>query len=148
AWSVQSPPAGMLAALTARIAPAPAAPSPAAPRASAVFSEQVLQDLVVEGLLSDEPLEPAVLFFQDLQPRRLTPVKATVLLLPSIEGLLADAVLAAEHCCRCARLMLFQHADDLLLRKPAATHPVLLGTNSRRGLSVSVDQFSGGRSFR
>jgi hypothetical protein len=42
--------------------------------------------------------------------------------------------------------VLLQNADDLLLREPAAAHAVLLGPYARRGLSFSLDQFSGGRS--
>jgi len=105
------------------------------------------QDLVVEGLLGHEPLEPRVLFFRGLQPRRLAPLQAAVLLLPAVEGLLADAVLAAERRRRRARFMLLQDADDLFLREPAPAHAVLLGAPPRRGLPLSVDQFSGGRSL-
>src|SRR5215210_1471184 len=146
ASSARSPPGGRLVAPTARSAPAPTAPLPAARRASCVFSEKVFQDLVVEGLLSDQPFEPSVLVFQNFQPRRLASFQPAILLLPARASLLADAVLAAERRRCCPRFVLLQDADDLLLGEPGPAHGVLLGTNSHRGLSFSLDQFSGGRS--
>jgi hypothetical protein len=79
---------------------------PAEQRASGVFSEKVLQDLVVEGLLSDQPFEPGVFFFQHFQSRCLASFQPATLLLPPIEGLLADAVLAAERSRCCTRFVL------------------------------------------
>ena len=98
-------------------------------------------------MLSHQALESAVLVFERFQPRGLTPLKAAVLLLPPIEGLLTDAVVATECCRCCTRLVLLQDADDLLLREPAAARALLLGPYARRGLSFSLDPFSGGRSI-
>jgi hypothetical protein len=63
-------------------------------------------------LLSDQPLEPAVFVFQGLEPRRLAWLETTIFLLPPVESLLTDAVLATERRRRGTRLVLFQDADE------------------------------------
>src|SRR5450631_18552 len=58
-------------------------------------------------------LEPAVLFLDLFQPRRLGAAHPSVLLAPGVEGRLADAVLAEQLVDGYARLRLLQHVDDL-----------------------------------
>jgi hypothetical protein len=84
--------------------------------------------------------------FQALSASSLRPGQGHRTSASSVQSLLADAVLATERCRHRPRFMLLQHADDLVLSKPAAPHPVLLGPHAHRGLSVSMDHFSGGRS--
>jgi hypothetical protein len=82
-------------------------------------------------LLSHQPFEPSILFFERFQARRLASLQPPVLLFPSVEGLLANTVLPAQCRRRRTRFMLLHDANDLFLRKPAPTHAVLLGALSQ-----------------
>jgi len=74
-----------------------AAPGSSAPRrASGLFPEQVLQDLLIEREIGDESFQARVCVLELAPPARLMQLKAAVLVLRAIEGLLADAVPPAK----------------------------------------------------
>src|SRR5262249_25545707 len=96
-----------------------------------------LEHLHVEREIRDERLQSTILVLEALQPSRIAYVEPAVLGLPAIEGVLADAVLAADRVDLLARFRLLEHAHDLFLREPALPHVALL----RGGASA----ISGGR---
>jgi hypothetical protein len=81
---------------------------------------------LVEREISDECLQSPILVFEAFQPPRVAHVEPAVLGFLAIEGVLPDAVLAAERIDLLARLRLPEHANDLLLREPALPHVALI----------------------
>src|SRR4029077_11999699 len=98
----------------------------ALPRASPLLSHEVLQGRIVQHRVSQQPLQPRVLVLQRLQPLGLRDLQAAKLGLPFVDASITDAMLAAQIGDRNAGLMLLQNSDDLLFRKAAALHALVL----------------------
>jgi hypothetical protein len=120
---------------------------------------QVLQRDIIKHGIGQQPLRLGVLVLERLQTLRLVrlandsqdhlPTRLTIhpakLRLPSVESRPADHVLATDLGGRNPRLLLAQHRDNLLFRKPRSLHrPVL---PSRRTLP-SFGGKCGGHSIR
>src|SRR5262249_42719099 len=114
-----------------------------------LFSDEILQRLVVQREICDQAFQPAILMLELPQPAGLVDLEATVLGLPAVERLLADALPSAELGGLPARLGLFQDPDDLLFREPLPAHRGVLpaGILSQR-LTIPVAEFSGSTSLR
>ncbi len=102
--------------------PPDAAPVRAAGQALEFFCEQVLQHQLVEAEIGHQLLQLSVLFLQLLQPPDLSDPHPGVLLLPPVEGLLADAHLPNHFRDWSTQLSLAQSIGDLLLGVPALLH--------------------------
>jgi hypothetical protein len=98
----------------------------ASPRASPLLSHEVLQGRVVQHGISQQPFQPRVLILERLQPLGLRDFRPTELGLPFVDARVADATLAAQIGDRNAGLMLLQDSDDLLFRKAATLHALVL----------------------
>src|SRR3954447_12797792 len=98
----------------------------ASPRASPLLSQKVLQRRVVEHGIGQQPLQSRVLVFQRPQPLSLGDVQAAESGLPFVDARVAHAVLAAQISNCDAGLVLLQYPDDLLFRKAAALHALVL----------------------
>ncbi len=92
-------------------------PEAGAARAIPLFSQDILKHRLVQAQLSHQLLQPAVLVLQLPRLPDLVRLQAYVLLLPAIEGLLADPHLPDQLGHRYTNLSLFQHSDDLVHRK-------------------------------
>src|SRR5947199_6108449 len=98
----------------------------ASPRASPLLSQKILQRRVVQHGIGQQSLQSRVLVFQRPQPFSLGDVHAAESGLPFVDARVADAVLAAQIGDRNAGLVLLQYPDDLLFRKAAALHALVL----------------------
>jgi len=74
--------------------------------------------------------QPSVLILKALQPTRIRHFHAAIGAAPVVEGSLRDPVLAAQFRRRDSRLVLLQHANDLVFREPALLNLRLLSTES------------------
>src|SRR4029453_12083667 len=106
----------------------------ASARAAPLFCRDVLQDHLVKAQVGDQLLQPCVLLLQLLELTGLIGLQACILLLPAVEGLLADADLADELRHRHPELGLLEHRHDLLDRKTATSHDT--SSSPPRRLSV------------
>jgi len=88
------------------------------------FCEQFLQDHHVEGLVCYEPLEFAVLVFDEPQALGVTDFHAAKLLLPLVVGGLADAVAPAKLINGSAGLGLIEDLNDLLFGVSLSLHGI------------------------
>ena len=117
----------------------------ASPRASPLLSQEILQRRIVQHGVGQQPFQPRVLVLERLQPLGLRDLQPAELGLPFVDGGVADAMLAAQFGNLNADLMLLQNPDDLLFRKAATLHALVLvvGQNelqtglSRRGKVTS-----------
>ena len=73
--------------------------------------------MLIEREVGHQSLQPAVLFFELVQPPKFRDAEVGILLFPGVEGLLRDAVLPAEIANRSAGLGLQKGVDDLLFRE-------------------------------
>src|SRR5262245_53930320 len=100
-------------------------PAPASPVRSPFFLLDLLHDLDGQVPLGHQPLQPLVLELKLLEAPNVRDLHPAVLLLPAVEGLLADAVLAAHRCRRqTAGLSLPKDPDDLLFLEPGFAHRI------------------------
>ena len=76
----------------------------------------------IERLVGDDPLQLPILVLQRLQPSRIIHLKTTVLLFPSMQRRLRDAVLPAQLARLRARIERLQHLDDLVRRESTLSH--------------------------
>jgi len=106
--------------------------------------EEFLERLDVEGLVGDQPVKAGIVVLQYLEPLRVAGFQSAVLLLPLGEGLGADAVVAVQRDEVGPRPCSFStpticSAENRLRRMTSSSGP-----HAPRGLSLSVNQFSGG----
>src|SRR3954454_3826303 len=87
---------------------------------------KVVQRRVVEHGIGQQPLQSRVLVFQRPQPFSLGDIQAAESGLPFVDARVAHAVLAAQIGDCDAGLVLLQYPDDLLFRKAAALHALVL----------------------
>ena len=80
------------------------------------------QSVDIEGLVRHDPLQPAVLDLQGLEPVDLRDFHVSVLGLPAVEGAFTDPMATAEILGGCPGVGLFQYGDDLLLGEPFPLH--------------------------
>jgi hypothetical protein len=66
-------------------------PSDGAPRASELFPEHIPQHRLIQAQICNQLFQPALLFLKLLHLPGLIGLRANLLLLPSIEGLLAES---------------------------------------------------------
>src|SRR4051794_9043441 len=111
--------------------------------ASEVFCQHLAQRRRVQHLLRQQLLEPAVLLLERLQAPRLRDLEPAVLRAPGVERRITDAVPPADLGPRQPRLVLLQHADDLLLAEPALAHRP---SPSSDGLQFKPGALQGARS--
>ena len=101
------------------------------------FCEYVLENLLVERGIGDHSLEPAILLLELLEAHGLRGAHTAVLLPPSVERRLADAVLAQQLVHRDTRLRLLQDVNDLGFRKARLPHGQVLSRTLRESSSHS-----------
>ena len=119
----------------------------AAARPSPLFSQEFVEHLDVHRLVGDKALEPTILLFHLPESLRFAHLQPAVLPLSAIVRGTRDLVLPAEFRDRCSGVTLTQNRDDLLVREPALSHPVLLSgtdiiTGSAFGEQISIDHRS------
>src|SRR4030095_15679967 len=103
--------------LVAHSAHAAALPPPrrgASVKASVLSLDDRLERLDIEFLLCHQLLQPAVLFLESLHALYFTDAQATVLRLPAVARLLADAMLPAHLADLQTAFLLAQDRGDLL----------------------------------
>src|SRR5579862_2882027 len=117
-------------------------------QASELFCDDLLQDVPIEAQVRDQPLQLVVLFSQLTELPQLVQTQARVLLLPEVEALLTDAMLAADLHYGRTCFSFPKHPQNLFLRVSSLTHPSLLLVSSRqpprpRTLNFKTEEFLG-----
>ena len=93
-----------------------------------LFSEHFVEHLLVERQICHQLLQPPVLVLELLELLDFARSHPAELLLPAIEGLLADPELPTDFRHRGAVLHLLQRQGDLLVRKSTLPHGLILSS--------------------
>lgn len=106
-----------------------------------LFCQYILQHDFIQAQISHQLLQFAVFFLQLPELFHVTGQPAAVLLLSAVEGLFADAYLAANLTKRGAMLHLFEYKRNLFFGKFLLPHFAHLATFILAFFSLKVDYF-------